>query len=62
MSIDSLIEALKARREEAGNVGVLLYNGEAEAFNGVASVELSESEENVVISVNTAEEVAEEDV
>lgn len=60
MSIDNLIEALKAVKEEAGNVGVLLYADGV--FNGVGSVELSESEENVVISLNLEEEVDEENV
>ena len=61
MNIDNLIEALKAVKEEAGgNVGVLLYADGV--FNGVGSVELSESEENVVISLNLEEEVDEENV
>lgn len=62
MNIDQLIEALKEAREQAGNVNVLIYDGEAEIFNGLGSVELSESEENLILSINSQEEVAEEDI
>lgn len=60
MTLDQFIDTLKSAQAEAGDVRVLTYSDGI--FNGIGSVQLSESEESVIISLDLDDEVEEEDV